>query len=233
MRLKYAPLKNLRLTQPFGVNYVYPGFYSKVGLPKDKHNGLDYSSNGEEIYAVDDGRAVSEGSYNSGYGLHLRLWVPVDKETKLEVVYGHLKSVSKTGDVKAGDILGITDNSGYSTGPHLHFAVRRMHNGVYPDYDNGYLGYIDPAPLLPGQVDELPVDRRYGQSETLAGRVAFAPSFLWFIRTFRRAPSTREYNALRFGFYPVRTVLDPGMFPVWSEMTFPEAIKRGILNKPT
>lgn len=56
-----------------------------------------------------------------------------------EYIYGHMQSVAlKIGDaVKYGDFIGSSGNTGRSSGPHLHFAVR----------DNGQ--YVDPSSFKP------------------------------------------------------------------------------------
>lgn len=66
-------------------------------------------------------------------------------------------------EVKAGDLLGYADNTGFSTGDHLHFALKPIKKGnpnpqdatddtpgqwVNVSPNNGFLGGIDPAPYL-------------------------------------------------------------------------------------
>jgi len=231
----------MRITQPFGVNYVQKGFYSNVGLKGDKHNGIDLSSpTGNEVYAVDDGFCQADvNDADKGYGINVRLFIKVDGVLKFECVYGHLLDIVKTGEVKARELIAHSDNTGYSTGPHVHFGVRELipnqQGWSVKDYDNGYYGYFDPMPLFAKDTGKLPVELKYGRQETfaeeIAGRVKFAPDYLWYLRTFKKAPSQIEYNALRYGYYSARDVNDPAMFPIWSEMTRPEAVKRGLVKK--
>ena len=231
---KNPPLEKMRLTQPFGVNYgPTADFYTKLGLKA--HNGWDMSAlNGTHAIAVADGEVVPEGSATSGYGLHLRLFVPVTDTYRLECVYGHLQKVLKPGQVKAGDVIAETDNTGYSTGPHLHFGVRpqtRLIGGSWRivDQSNGYGGHVDPAQYFSADVLQLPVDKDYGNTKP-PSVLEFAPAYLYFLKTQRRTPSRREYVGLRFGYWPLRDILDPAMFTIWSEMTYPAARQKGIVK---
>jgi len=224
----------MRQTQPFGVNYgPTADFYTKLGLKA--HNGWDLSAaNGTHAIAVADGFVESEGSATSGYGLHLRLYIPSSETYRLECVYGHLQKVLKGGQVNAGDVIAETDNTGYSTGPHLHFGVcpqTRQQGGSWRavDQSNGYFGYVDPGQYFKDDVLELPVDKEYG-NKTAPSVLAFAPAYAYFLKTQRRTSTRREYVALRFGYWSLRDVLDPAMFSIWSEMTYPEARKRGIVK---
>jgi len=70
-----------------------------------------------------------------GYGLY----VMVDHGGRLATLYGHLDSTALRGaePVVAGQEVGRLGSSGFSTGPHLHFEVRRDGRPV------------DPQPWLP------------------------------------------------------------------------------------
>lgn len=232
------PLDKMRLIQPFGVNYSdIPDFYTKIGLKA--HNGWDLSTDGvsgKPCYAVADGTVIAEGDPSTGYGLNARLYVDNGVPYQLEVVYGHLQKVTKTGAVKIGDQIGECDNTGYSTGPHLHFGIRLVEwvngNKQVLDYDNGYSGAVDPAQFFPKSVFDLPVDKKYGNEgkPEVPSVLSFAPSFLYFLKTQKRGPTFQEYNALRFGFWDLRSVLDPAMYTVWTQYTKPEAVKLGIVK---
>lgn len=122
-----------RITQRFGEN---PAAYEKFGLKG--HNGIDYGIRYVPLYCCIFGK-VTENAYDKyGYGHYIKI-----ENEVCGVIYAHFKdpAVKKVGDeVKPGEELGLSGNSGNSTGPHLHF-------GVFPkprDRSNGYLGYIDP-----------------------------------------------------------------------------------------
>lgn len=240
----------MRLTQPFAVDYSggqipfgggKVGGYADLGLKG--HNGWDLSlekGSGTICYAAANGVVESDGSFNSGYGLNIRLYVPHPSEPLLryEVVYGHLQKVLKTGGVNAGEPIGECDNSGFSTGPHLHFGIRVQRKisdteWRVENYNNGFYGYVDPAGFFAPDVTALPVDKRYGLTERSQGipsLLEFYKHNMYFLKTQKRLATIREYNMLRFGFYPLREVLDPALFPITSEMPRPEAVKRGLLK---
>lgn len=232
------PIKPVHVNQPFGVNYTnIPDFYTKLGLKA--HDGMDFSlpqGIGSLCYAVADGIAYQEGSNDApGYGLNVRLRTTPVGGKGYEIVYGHLLSVITTGPVKAGDVLAKCDNTGYSTGPHLHLGVRAIHynpdgSGPYvDDYNNGYFGYMDPAQFFPQGFFDLQVDKQYG-NQNPPSVLAFAPAFLYFLQTQKRLPTKREYNALRYGYWDLRTVLDPAMYVIWANHSKPEAVKLELVK---
>ena len=51
-------------------------------------------------------------------------------------------------EVKCGDLLGLGDSTGLSTGDHLHFGLKPCNkDGVSSNEGNGYFGAIDPIPF--------------------------------------------------------------------------------------
>lgn len=90
---------------------------------------------GTPIKAADNGKVVSVEHFTTGYGVH----VVIDHQDGLTSLYAHLTAerVSVGQQVAKGDIIGISGSTGRSTGPHLHFEVKR---GAVP---------VDPMTLLP------------------------------------------------------------------------------------
>lgn len=96
------------------------------------HYGLDLAQpTGEPIYAAFDG-VVRISCYNRSYG-HL---VILRHANGLETYYAHMsKRQVNVGDhVEAGQVIGLTGNTGRSYGSHLHFEVRYEGNAINPEH---------------------------------------------------------------------------------------------------
>lgn len=96
------------------------------------HDGIDYRSDvGTPVRAAADGRVIEiTGGWGSGFGNS----VLVDHGGGLTTRYAHLSSPTVgVGDtVTQGEQVGRSGNTGFSTGPHLHFEARRSGRVVRP-----------------------------------------------------------------------------------------------------
>ena len=97
---------------------------------------------GTDILAVDSGVVIEVYNDTDGYGKYVKImhmWG--------ESLYAHLSEqlVSVNDTVSGGQLIGKSGNTGNSTGPHLHFAMRL---NPYSRSD-GWDGFIDPSPYLP------------------------------------------------------------------------------------
>jgi murein DD-endopeptidase MepM/ murein hydrolase activator NlpD len=130
------PLAAWVLTQPYGCT----DFQLEPAAPwcpsGHFHSGLDLAVGaGTPVRAAAAG--VASVSYSAvGYGISIVL----DHGGGITTLYGHLLSASlRSGQVvAAGGEIGRVGSTGLSTGPHLHFEVRRAGRPV------------DPNPWLPG-----------------------------------------------------------------------------------
>ncbi|MBF0301063.1 MAG: M23 family metallopeptidase, partial [Oligoflexia bacterium] len=98
------------------------------GRPKI-HEGLDVgATTGTPIIAPADG-IITYSGHKPGLGN----FVQIDHGYGLETIYAHAHAllVSYGQKIKRGDIIAQVGNTGYSTGPHLHYEVRV--NGVAVD----------------------------------------------------------------------------------------------------
>lgn len=123
--------------------------YAQFGLKG--HNGIDYRTHfdgkkdEQEVHAAMDGTVINVANEGTkGYGRYIRLQHTGNEQT----IYAHLsrQDVKIGQKIKAGQVIGRTGNTGFSTGPHLHFGWRQK--GWDKNYNNGYAGYADPLPYL-------------------------------------------------------------------------------------
>ncbi len=161
------PIENPEITQGFGLtSFARAGSYGydAAGNP-NPHRGIDFrASVGTPVLAAAAGTvrdAVNmdaiKGCYSYGR------WVLIDHDNGLSTLYAHLSvmSVSAGEYVKKGQIIGYAGNSGYATGPHLHFTVfdRDAVKVALFTWSNGckgtsiayapYDAYLDPMSYLP------------------------------------------------------------------------------------
>jgi murein DD-endopeptidase MepM/ murein hydrolase activator NlpD len=117
------PVDGAWVSQPFGCTAYSIEPLDRACPGGHIHTGIDLAApRGTPVHAALDGVAHVVVSA-TGYGLH----VIVDHGDGLTTMYGHLDSVTvEDGDeVSAGDVIGLVGSTGNSTGPHVHFEVRR------------------------------------------------------------------------------------------------------------
>jgi murein DD-endopeptidase MepM/ murein hydrolase activator NlpD len=110
---------------------------SGFGIRKDPllgtpalHSGIDFRAQlGSNALVTAPGIVVKAG-WNGGYGR----MVEVDHGNGFTTRYGHLSRIDvKVGDrVVRGGVIGEVGSSGRSTGPHLHYEVRRNGDAIDP-----------------------------------------------------------------------------------------------------
>lgn len=109
------PLKSIKVTSPYG--YRRDPFTGKLSW----HNGLDLRAKNEPAYAMMDG-IVEKVGYDNRSGNYVTL-----RHGKIYISYCHLSSiiVRKGERVSAGIIVGVTGNTGRSSGSHLHLTCKK------------------------------------------------------------------------------------------------------------
>ena len=120
----YKPVVATRLSSTFG-NRKDP-FTGRYAF----HSGLDYAApSGTTVTAAGAGKVTFVGQI-AGYGNV----VEITHASGLVTRYGHLSSfIAKEGDiVSTGTPIARVGSTGRSTGPHLHFEVRRADTAVDP-----------------------------------------------------------------------------------------------------
>jgi len=122
---------NQNLTQIYGATAFAQQAYSS-GF----HNGIDIGAPvGTAIFAAENGRVIAVGNTDKycppvwygrkKYGGSYGKYIMIKHENNLSTLYAHLSlQVVEVGDiVNRGELIGYTGNTGFSTGPHIHFTV--------------------------------------------------------------------------------------------------------------
>ncbi len=94
------------------------------------HTGIDLRcSTGTNVYAANAGTVTTSG-YSSAWGNY----IIISHGGGVTTLYAHLSKrlVSKGETVKRGKVIGRSGNTGYSTGPHLHFEINKNGQSYNP-----------------------------------------------------------------------------------------------------
>lgn len=111
-----------------------PGFVTRgqvrPGVVDESHPGIDIAVPIGTPVRASGGGTVTAAGFDPDYGLFVLLRHPSGYET----MYGHAsRLLAAEGDeVQAGQVIGLSGNSGRSTAPHLHFEIRHDGKSVDP-----------------------------------------------------------------------------------------------------
>ncbi len=131
------------ITQAFGVN---PQIYCRFGVPA--HEGLDIRAfSKSKIYACAQGEVflVHLNPRTHPYGIHVR----IRHKDGYKTIYAHLaKPTVVVGEaVEAGQVIGLADSTGASTGSHLHLTLKR--DGATERGETNFpKDILDPTPFM-------------------------------------------------------------------------------------
>lgn len=134
-----ASPRNLQIGRMIRISASGPGFAKPLRVPLvvtskygyrphpvtgryRHHEGIDFrAATGTRVYASKAGRIIFAGR-KGGYGKI----VGIEHENDFTTWYGHLSRIRvKVGQtVNQGRVIGLSGNTGISTGPHLHFEIR-------------------------------------------------------------------------------------------------------------
>lgn len=133
---------------PYYYTVVYTGDYHFENYKEGKgsHPGVDidtskYPNGNIQIYACMDGIVEKVRRQNDGFGYHIVIRhenaphpSTLQGHTTLYSCYAHLSEirVQSAQFVQCGDIIGISGNTGNSTGAHLHFQIDKQSAPFHP-----------------------------------------------------------------------------------------------------
>jgi len=126
--IAYVPMGYPRLSS-------FTSFFGSRGNPfdfggREFHPGIDFAGHrGDPVKCTASGRVIFAGRAG-GYGNCIK----IRHANNIETWYGHLSKINvKDGQrVTVGDMIGKVGSTGRSTGPHLHYEIRKNGQPVNP-----------------------------------------------------------------------------------------------------
>lgn len=122
-----APLKFSRITSGFSYNRFHPVLGKNYA-----HMAIDYAAPaGTPILATANG-VVSFANWNGGFGRYIDIRHNGTYETQYAHLSGFANGVKAGARVSQGQVIGYVGSTGYSTGPHLHYQIKKNGTLVNP-----------------------------------------------------------------------------------------------------
>jgi murein DD-endopeptidase MepM/ murein hydrolase activator NlpD len=144
-----------RISSPYGWR-IHP-----IEKTRKHHNGVDYAVEiGREVKAIEAGKVLFAGPSTlkfpsgepAGGGYLVKIRHKVNGEW-ITSAYMHLRknsiTVKKGQLVTEGQVIGLSGNTGESTGPHLHFEIQRGKNYIWT---NNGTRYTEPTSYIKTQI---------------------------------------------------------------------------------
>lgn len=132
------PLSHIKINSPYG--YRKDPFTGK----RKFHNGIDLHARSAKVFAMIQGRVIAVGQ-DKVSGKYVIL-----QHGNFTVSYCHLSrvSASKGQIVKVGEVVGITGNTGRSTGEHLHITIRQKGKYINPKIFIDYIHSVQESCVM-------------------------------------------------------------------------------------
>src|SRR4029079_15476307 len=151
-----SPLEYSRISSGFGIRH-HPFLQTWRA-----HNGVDYAApSGTRVRSVGDG-VIDFVGQQGGYGNVIIVRHPANITTVYAHLIGFTRGLRKGVNVPPGDLIRAVGQSGWATGPHLHYEFRTSGQSRDP------LAVALPA-ALPIAASEMPAFR--GQADPLVTRL--------------------------------------------------------------
>ena len=144
-----SPVDGARISSKFGYR-IHP-----IRKTRRMHTGVDYAApTGTPVKATADGTVVRAG-VAGGYGNMVEIQHSDGTTSRYAHLHAFRTSVGQP--VKQGQVVGLVGSTGMSTGPHLHFEIRR----------NG--SPVDPLGVISGSAATVPAAEAANATEPVAG----------------------------------------------------------------
>ena len=132
------PLSHIKVNSPYG--YRKDPFTGK----RKFHNGIDLHARNAKVYAMLPGKVIAVGQDRVS-GKYVTL-----QHGNFTVSYCHLSriTVSQGQVVRARTVVGITGNTGRSTGEHLHITIRQEGKYVNPHILFDYIKFVQESCIM-------------------------------------------------------------------------------------
>ena len=129
-----TPVSNRRISSGFGVRR-----HPILGYTR-QHKGIDFAApEGTFIKAAGDGKIIARNYNRNGYGRYIIIQHAGSYSTMYAHMYGFGRNradgdrrIREGKTVKQGDVIGRVGSTGLSTGPHLHYEIRRNNRQINP-----------------------------------------------------------------------------------------------------
>jgi len=136
---------DFKITSPFGYR-IHP-----ITGKRKLHTGIDIGlPKGTEVFSPVGGQVIvskeqkDEHGKSTGYGKYIAIYHKTDRGTHCQFRFAHLsKLLVKTSQyIVAGQLIGLSGNSGGSTGAHLHYEIRiQNEKGFIPQDPKQYTDF--------------------------------------------------------------------------------------------
>ncbi len=120
----YSPKTVAQVTGPGTGQFIWPTQGTISQNPVSYHMALDIANRSlPPVMAADQGTVVKVARERYGYGWH----IIVDHQNGFQTLYAHLSDIYVTEGqgVSKGSVIGKVGSTGRSSGPHLHFEIRK------------------------------------------------------------------------------------------------------------
>lgn len=155
------------------------------------HHGIDLRCNNDKVLSIFWGEVKKVGYSKHGLGNYVVLSHKV-----FEITYGHLEYVlvEKGDQVRPGMVIGVSGNTGRSTGPHLHLELKYRGKKCDP---LPLLAFIDKTVKLQNKINDNIMNEKNSSMTALAHvQEAYSEEFIAFLE--EEGKSSSEESALLF-----------------------------------